>query len=202
MSVDAAPVTVAVVSPYVLVRTGLAHLAGADSGRVRVVDTASHDGHLGDVDVVIYDLAGLSRPDSRGDLLHLLGSVAVVGLARDRREDLTDGARALGVRHLVPESVSTADLLDVLERAAGRTDDPHDRDPRDGRDPAVLTQRERAVLALVGAGLSNTEIAERLFVSINTVKTYIRGAYRKIGVTSRPQATLWAIRNGLRPDAD
>ena len=50
-------------------------------------------------------------------------------------------------------------------------------------------------------GLSNQEIANRACLSINSIKTYIRSAYRKIGVTKRTEAVIWAIDNGFRPDA-
>ena len=55
------------------------------------------------------------------------------------------------------------------------------------------------MLCLIAQGLSNQEIADRAFLSINSVKTYIRSAYRKIGVERRTQAVLWATRNGLVP---
>ena len=57
------------------------------------------------------------------------------------------------------------------------------------------------MLALIAQGLSNQEIAERAFLSINSVKTYIRSAYRKIGVQRRTQAVLWATQNGFVPVA-
>jgi DNA-binding CsgD family transcriptional regulator len=47
--------------------------------------------------------------------------------------------------------------------------------------------------------MSNQDIASQLYVSINTVKTYIRSAYRKIGVTRRAQAVLWAVHHDLGP---
>ena len=56
------------------------------------------------------------------------------------------------------------------------------------------------MLALITQGLSNQQIAQRVFVSLNTLKTYIRHAYRKIGVDSRIQAVLWGVENGFRPD--
>ena len=65
---------------------------------------------------------------------------------------------------------------------------------------AGLSPREAEVLALITQGLSNQEIADRVFISINTVKTYIRSAYRKIGVARRPQAVVWAVGNGFKPD--
>jgi DNA-binding CsgD family transcriptional regulator len=60
-----------------------------------------------------------------------------------------------------------------------------------------LSRREAQVLHLVSEGLSNQEIADALYLSINSVKTYIRAAYRKIGVTKRVQAVAWVIRNPL-----
>ena len=63
-----------------------------------------------------------------------------------------------------------------------------------------LTEREAEVLALITQGLSNQEIAERSYLSINSVKTYIRTAYRKIGVTRRSQAVVWGMKHGFEPD--
>jgi NarL family two-component system response regulator LiaR len=68
------------------------------------------------------------------------------------------------------------------------------------RAPAGLTPREAEILALITQGLSNQEIAASAFLSINSVKTYIRTAYRKIKVTRRSQAVLWGVDNGFRPD--
>jgi two-component system, NarL family, response regulator LiaR len=65
-----------------------------------------------------------------------------------------------------------------------------------GREVA-LSARESEVIALIARGLSNQEIADRAYLSINSVKTYIRSAYRKIEVTSRSQAVLWALAHGL-----
>jgi len=63
-----------------------------------------------------------------------------------------------------------------------------------------LSAREAEAVALITQGLSNEEIADRMYMSINTVKTYIRTAYRKIGVDSRTQAVLWGVRHGFTPD--
>jgi len=56
-----------------------------------------------------------------------------------------------------------------------------------------LTPRERDVLVLICRGLSNHQIAQTLFLSINTVKTNIRSCYRKIGAQSRSQAVIWGL---------
>ena len=66
---------------------------------------------------------------------------------------------------------------------------------------AGLSPREAEIIALITQGLSNQEIADRIYVSINSVKTYIRSAYRKIDVTKRTQAVIWGIDNGFRPDS-
>ena len=69
-----------------------------------------------------------------------------------------------------------------------------------GRDRG-LSAREAEVIALITQGLGNEEIANLMYMSINTVKTYIRTAYRKMGVDSRARAVLWGVDNGFRPDS-
>jgi DNA-binding NarL/FixJ family response regulator len=71
-----------------------------------------------------------------------------------------------------------------------------------GRAEAGLSMREAEILSFIGLGMSNEEIAASCFLSINSVKTYIRTAYRKIGVTRRAQAVRWALENGLVPGSE
>lgn len=66
---------------------------------------------------------------------------------------------------------------------------------------ADLTVRERQVLELLAAGLSNSTIAGRLRVSVNTVASHLKHLYTKIGVSSRSQATAYALLHGIRPPA-
>jgi two-component system, NarL family, response regulator LiaR len=63
--------------------------------------------------------------------------------------------------------------------------------------PDLLTPREREVLALVAQGLANKAIARELGVSEKTVKTHVGSILRKLGVTDRTQAALYAVREGL-----
>jgi DNA-binding NarL/FixJ family response regulator len=69
---------------------------------------------------------------------------------------------------------------------------------------AVLTSRELEVLRLVGAGKANKEIAKELVISERTARTHVSNVLRKIGVSSRTQAAVLAIRQGLvvSPDSD
>jgi DNA-binding CsgD family transcriptional regulator len=61
-----------------------------------------------------------------------------------------------------------------------------------------LTVRERVVLAELGEDVTLEEIAGRLFVSRNTVKSQVRSIYRKIGASTRAEAVAWAEAAGLR----
>jgi LuxR family transcriptional regulator, positive regulator of biofilm formation len=58
-----------------------------------------------------------------------------------------------------------------------------------------LTRRETEILALLSAGSSNDDIADKLFISPNTVKTHLYRVFRKIKVPNRFQAALWAAKN-------
>ena len=59
-----------------------------------------------------------------------------------------------------------------------------------------LTAREEEVLALLSAGLTNTEIGDRLFVSLGTVKAHIGAILLKLGVRNRVEAAMWAYDTG------
>lgn len=62
-----------------------------------------------------------------------------------------------------------------------------------------FSSREAEIVFLLTHGLSNRQIADAIFISINSVKTHIRSAYRKMGVGTRSQALLWGIDHGWRP---
>jgi len=62
---------------------------------------------------------------------------------------------------------------------------------------APLTAREREILALIVAGCSNAQIAERLYITIGTVKTHVRNILNKLSVDDRTQAAVRALRSGL-----
>jgi DNA-binding NarL/FixJ family response regulator len=66
------------------------------------------------------------------------------------------------------------------------------------QDPAAeLTEREREILRLVAAGKANKEIAAELVISERTARTHVSNILRKLGLASRTQAALWAVREGL-----
>lgn len=93
---------------------------------------------------------------------------------------------ALGQTLLAP-AVSEVLVGSLTGRHVGTVSAPSASLPLSRRFPA-LTAREREVLELVGQGLSNTEIAERLVVGMTTVKTHINAIFAKLGVRDRAQA--------------
>jgi DNA-binding NarL/FixJ family response regulator len=65
--------------------------------------------------------------------------------------------------------------------------------------PGDLSKRETEVIRLIADGLSNQDIAQKLYISINTVESHRKNIYRKIGVTNTSGLVRYAIRNGLVP---
>jgi DNA-binding NarL/FixJ family response regulator len=70
----------------------------------------------------------------------------------------------------------------------------------DREDPAAeLTDREREILRMVAAGKANKQIAAELVISERTARTHVSNILRKLNLSSRTQAALWAVREGLAP---
>ncbi|GAA2013485.1 MULTISPECIES: response regulator transcription factor [Nocardioides] len=105
-------------------------------------------------------------------------------------------ARSLGADEVLPVSVDPAELVAAVERLARRRDEPAPGGSDPAPLPGALSGREHEIVCLICDGLSNAEISRRLYLSINSVKTYIRSAYLKMGVTSRSQAVLWGVEHG------
>ncbi len=101
-------------------------------------------------------------------------------------------SKYLPARRLVGNLLQISEGRVVVDAWTGQT--PATKQPAE---KWPLTQRETEVLAMIASGRANREIAEETNLSINSVKSYIRGAYAKIEVSSRSQAVLWAIQHGL-----
>lgn len=202
------PVRLAIVNDYEIVVHGVAQMLADHAERVRVVELDSRLPVSSEVDIVLCDSFGFVRGEGV-DVPELVasgnGKVVMYSWTRDQRaiaEALEQGASGY-----VSKSLPADELVEALEAihrgetvTSGEGDDenPEGGGDHPGRD-AGLSPREAEVLALIAKGLSNQEIAATAFLSINTVKTHIRHAYAKIGVTRRPQAVVWALQHGFVP---
>ncbi|MDO5492818.1 MAG: response regulator transcription factor [Nesterenkonia sp.] len=200
-------ITLAVVNDHPIVVEGIARAVERD-GRLSVVETDTELGPSEAVDLVLYD-AFAAGPRQFDDVASLAadprwGRVVVFtwGLLPDQIREVL----ALGADSCLSKELSAEELTDALVRihrgeqvtaprpaqeAASMVDWP-------GRTHG-LSPRESEVLSLIAQGFTNEQIARGCFLSINSVKTYIRSAYRKIGVDRRSQAVVWGLRNGLHP---
>jgi DNA-binding NarL/FixJ family response regulator len=108
---------------------------------------------------------------------------------------LEDAIRAVqrGEPMLAPEAAAV-----VMARVAAGADEPAAASPAaDHPDLARLTPREREVLAGLGRGLTNRQLADELFVAEKTIKTHVSNVLAKLRVPDRTQAALFAVRTGL-----
>ena len=202
------PVRIAIVNDYEIVVAGVAALLGRFQDRINVVEIGANKQVESDVDVVLYDTFGQVQGDGI-DLDDLLkGSGAKVAIfSWNLQHDLVDRALALGASGYLSKALTAEEIVKGLE-AIHRGEIVAETRPLRGEGVESgdwpgrdyhLTQREAEVLALITQGLTNQEIADKAYISINSVKTYVRTAYRKIGVTRRAQAVSWGMEHGFRP---
>ncbi len=200
MTVTARVATVGIVTPHDVVAVGLRSMLAGAQPPLRVVDVGDEE-----PDVVLYDVIGLVDGDT-DELDHWVKESAstVVAMTRPLRPDLGALALERGAEAAIALHASTDDIVSVVASAcAGTLDDSElaqaaEQETRLG-ETLGLSPRETDVLRLVTMGLSNQEIADQLFLSVNSIKTYIRSAYRKIGVTTRSQVVAWCVRHGFPP---
>lgn len=215
-----AEITVVIADDQRVVRDGLRFLLSLIDG-ITVIGTAA-DGNEAvaliadhDPDVVLMDLrmphldgvdaTRLIRRDHPRTQIVVLTTYAddssvLSALRAGARGYLTKDAGAEEIERAIRRVASgSADLdpdvqkrlLDLLPGSGASTRSSDE--PR----PDGLTSREVDVLELIAAGLSNTEIADRLVVSEATVKTHVNHLFAKTGVRDRAQAVAYAYRNGL-----
>ncbi len=199
----------AIVNDYEIVVAGTAGVLAPYAKRVTVVELDARMPVLSDVDVVLYDSFGALQGRNM-DLPSLLNGhqAKVLVFSWNTSPDLVDAALGVGAHGYVSKGVSGEELVLAIERVqAGEEVTPATAGFPDGdefgRWPGHdhgLSPREAEVLALICQGMSNQEIAGHAFIGINTVKTYVRTLYAKIGAESRSQAVLWGVDHGFRPD--
>jgi DNA-binding NarL/FixJ family response regulator len=207
-------IRIVIADDHEVVRCGLRNLvAGSD---IEIVGEAASGERAFELtkelnpDVVLLDVR---MPN--GDGLNILGRLKLerpeqVVLMLSTYDNPTYVARAvaLGAAGYVLKGTDRDGLLDSIRKAAAG-DSAWTRDelrrvtgalatPRLNADVEVpLTQRESEVLRQLALGLTNKEIAQALHISYETVKEHVQHILRKVGVSDRTQAAVWAVRKGL-----
>ncbi len=190
------PVRLGVVGETELVAHGLAGMLRPHSGRVSL-SVLRDPGPTPGLDVVLCD--PFDGRDVSGGLERIptLGPAKVLVFTWSDHPQRRQRALEAGADGFLTKSASTRELLAAVE--AVLRGDPVPATSGSGEGVQVfpgLSQRESEVLVLIGRGLSNQEIADRIYVSVNSVKTYIRQIYAKTGATRRTQAVAWAHEHG------
>ena len=208
------PISLVVADDHEVVRTGLEGLlrgadicivAHATNGDEAVEQTLEHqpDVVLMDVRMVEADgLAALAR------LSEVAPQIPVVILSTFDNPTYIARSLALGAKDYVLKDAPRDELIDTIERAA-KGDEPRENSivrsvkeamerrqrPEDSEIP--LTKREMQVLRHLALGLSNRDIAASLGISVETVKEHVQNLLRKLELTDRTQAAVWAVRQDL-----
>jgi DNA-binding NarL/FixJ family response regulator len=214
---EAEAIRIVIADDQPITRDGLTTILESMDG-VTVVGVASDGAEAialadrGAVDVVLMDLR-MPRMDGIEAIRRLGASrpeVAVVVLTTYSDDESILEALSAGAHGYLTKNATAEDIHRALQAAfAGQAvldQEVHARlvahatvtDAGDADElPDGLSAREAEVLGLVAEGLSNAEIAQRLFISRTTVKTHINQILRKTGCRDRPQAILYALQHDI-----
>jgi DNA-binding NarL/FixJ family response regulator len=181
--------------------------AGSGTQALDLLDGLEAQGRRPDVVVMDMQMRPLNGIETTRLIRTRYDDVAVVVLTSYADDELVRGAVEAGASGYVLKDADTDELAAAV-RAAHRGE--LQLDPAVARRllsslgaasrseaEADLTTREVEVLRLVGAGAANKEIAARLGISERTVRTHVSHILGKLGLASRTQAALWAVREGL-----
>jgi DNA-binding NarL/FixJ family response regulator len=212
-------IRVLVVDDHAVVRRGLLAflesepdlaVVGEADGGAEALDLLARldsDGRLPDVVVMDLKMAPVDGIVSTREIRARYSGVEVVALTSFGEEQRVYAALEAGASGYLLKD-SDAGEVSAAIRAAHRGElqlDPAvarrvTLSARAGRRGALagnLTAREREILRLLGAGKANKEIAAELSISERTVRTHVSNILGKLGLSSRTQAVLWAVREGL-----
>jgi len=172
---------------------------------VRLAEEKQPDVILMDVTMPVLD--GVEATRQVRD--RLPGTQVVILTMHADREVLVDAIRAGAAGYLVKDC-STEEVVDTVRKAAagetalspelaasmlGEVRDLVRREEADAE--PIISKREEEVLQLIADGLSTTEVAEKLYISVKTVKNHLASIYQKLDTRDRTQAVLQAVRMGI-----
>ena len=204
------PVRVFLLDDHEVVRRGVADLLEAEPDLTVVGEAATAAEALARVPAVRPDVAVLDvrLPDGDGvmvcrELRSLLPDLRCLMLTSFADDDALFDAIMAGASGYVLKQIRGTDLVGAVRTVAGGQSllDPRTtakvlermRAAAEDRGPvAGLSEQERTVLALIGEGLTNREIGERMFLAEKTVKNYVSHLLAKLGMQRRTQAAILA----------
>ena len=208
----AEPVRVALCDLNPTIRCGLEHILNADPGIEIVLASASYDEVIKnadslDIDVIEVDIndgknAGL---DYLSELRDRIPDAKTMVFTDCRDSEIIVGAIEMGVEGFQCKQDAEADeIVSAVHTVhnGGKALAPcitealmeHIQSIRNKKQmPEQLSSREYEVLELIGAGKSNSDIADNLYISVRTVKFHVSSILSKLGVKNRTQAALWLL---------
>jgi DNA-binding NarL/FixJ family response regulator len=181
--------------------------AGGGGEALELLASMESDGSLPDVVVMDLQMAPIDGIESTRQIRALYNDIEIVALTSFAEEERVHAALQAGATGYLLKD-SDADDVAAAVRAAHRGELQLDpviarrlmaslREERADDPTAELTAREVEVLRLVAAGKPNKQIAGELSISERTARTHVSRILRKLRLSSRTQAALWAVREGL-----
>jgi DNA-binding NarL/FixJ family response regulator len=200
-STDGKPIRITLVNDYEIIVKGLQRMLDPFSDRVQVVETKAGGTPDHPTDLVLFDtFAGRRHSLQRVEEMvsdHNIGRVVLY--TWDAPQLFLDDAATRAVDGIILKSETGEALVATLERIhAGERVGLDGKLGSEDQSP-TLSEREREVLALIAQGATNREIADELYLSIDTVKTHVRHLFSKLGVTNRTLAALKAAEHDVAP---
>jgi len=196
-------VTVGIINDYEVVVRGVAAMLAPYEHRVRVIELDAGGQLSSHADVALFDtFAGRRHTLSRAaDMVRQGAARHVVLYTWDAAPAFVRAAQDIGVAGVILKTRSADMLVDGIERvvAGERVGFDTDASGRPASRVVDLSDRESEVLALIAKGLTNAQIADELYLSIETVKTYVKRLYAKLDVHNRAQAAVAASSHQLTP---
>jgi DNA-binding NarL/FixJ family response regulator len=188
-------VRVGIVNDYEIIVRGVAAMLGPYRDRIEVVALDTEGLPTRPMDIALFDtFAGRRHTLARAEEMMQSGVARhVVLYTWDAAAPFIAAARDLGISGIVLKTRSADGLVDALERvAAGERVGLNETDQLLASRVVELSDRESEVLALIAQGLTNAAIARELYLSVETVKTYVKRLYAKLDVHNRAQAAVAA----------
>jgi DNA-binding NarL/FixJ family response regulator len=183
-----------------LVHAGVTQMLAAHRDRVEVLPEP-RPGEPADVALVDpFARRADEDPESPTEVARPSDATRVAVFTWELRDGFVEHAMLGGADGYLSKELPATELVAALEKVhAGERIVALDLHARPEAAPKALglTPREGHVVALIAEGAANKEIARELGLSMNTVKSHIRTAYRAMGVSSRTQAVLWAVEHGI-----